>query len=285
MPEPVSSENDLSFFLEPPDLSTPAVLEIEALSPLSMSTAQPGTYYRSQPAPTEAMIYGMLENALGWHFPEEVRSGLLKRLRQAAKDELGRGHPLKETPWITGKEDEESGAGFVSLLQHHLEFETSVLPDTTHFDDLWSRHVHRKDDYEGGSRNNDYRVEALYNRLKDDDHEASFVTRKKDADVSDSGEVLGDLPDDVSIRQDELKPFFPFYYTSPTQREYVVPDGPYRYRVRTTATLAAQIKAALEDAAAPLYLGNNDGWVEARLEVGQSKVSQSDMSQSDVSQS
>lgn len=266
----IMSDIGLSFFLEPPDLDTTAVLEIEALSPLSMSTAQPGTYYRSQPAPTEAMLYGMLENALGWHFPEEVRSNLLKQLRQAAKDELGRGHLLKETPWITGDADTESGSGYVSLLQHHLAFETAILPDTMHFNDLWSRHAHRKDDYEGGSRTNDYRVEALYNRLKDDDHEASFVTKKKDADVSVPNEVLGDLPDDVSIRQDELKPFFPYYYASPTQREYVIPDGPYRYRIRTTATLSAQIKSALDDPVAPLYLGNNDGWVEAHLEVSQS---------------
>jgi CRISPR-associated protein Cas5 len=258
---------DLSFFLDPPDLDTTAMLEIEVLSPLSMSTAQPGTYYRSQPAPTEAMLYGLLENALGWHFPEDVRSDVLEKLRSEAKDELGRGHPLKDTPWITGAEDEESGAGFLSLLQHHLEVETEVRPDATHFDDLWSRHVHRKDDYEGGSRTNDYRVEALYNRLKEDDHDASFVTKKKDADVSDPADVLGDLPRDVSIRQEELKPFFPYYYSSPTQREYVIPDGPYHYRVRTTATLAAELEAALDDPAAPLYLGNNDGWVEAQLEV------------------
>ncbi len=257
---------DLSFFLEPPDLDTTAMLEIEALSPLSMSTAQPGTYYRSQPAPTKAMLYGLLENALGWHFPEDVRDNVLKRLRRAAKDELGRGHPLKDEPWITGDEDAESGSGFMSLLQYHLEFETEVRPDTTHFDDLWTRHVHRKDDYEGGSRTNDYRVESLYNRLKDENSEASFVTKKSDADVSESEELLGELPSDVSVRQQELKSFFPLYYASPTSREYVIPEGPYRYRVRTTEALSGQIRDALKDPDGPLYLGNNDGWVHARWE-------------------
>jgi len=33
---------DLSFFLDPPDLDTAGMLEIEALSPLAISTAQPG---------------------------------------------------------------------------------------------------------------------------------------------------------------------------------------------------------------------------------------------------
>jgi CRISPR-associated protein Cas5 len=263
MPE---STLDLSFFLEPPELDTHAILSIEALAPLSMSTAQPGTYYRSQPAPTEAMLYGLLENALGWHFPEDVRSDLLKQLRSDAKSELGRGHPLKKTPWITGKEDRESGSGFVSLLQHHLDFETAMLPETTHFDDLWTRHAHRKDDFEGGSRSNDYRVEALYNRIKDDDTKAGFVTKKSDADVSDPQQLLEALPEDVQVRQNELKPFFPFYYSSPTKREYVVPAGPYRYRVATTQTLSRQIADAIDDPAAPLYLGSNDGWVRADWE-------------------
>jgi CRISPR-associated protein Cas5 len=263
----MSDSLDLSFFLEPPELETVALLEIEALAPLSMTATQPGTYYRGQPAPTEAMLYGLLENALGWHFPEKVRSDVLKKLRSEAKSELGRGHPLKEDPWITGNDDVESGSGFVSLLQHHLEFETSALPETVHFDDLWARHVHRKDDYEGGSRTNDYRVEALYNRLKDDESEASFVNSKGAADVSESEKLLGELPGDVSVRQEELKPFFPFYYTSPTSREYVIPEGPYRYRARTTGTLATQIGDALDDPAAPLYLGNNDGWVEAEWEA------------------
>ena len=56
---------DLSFFLEPPEFSVTAVLTVEALAPLSMSAAQPGTYYRSQRAPTNAMLYGLLENAMG----------------------------------------------------------------------------------------------------------------------------------------------------------------------------------------------------------------------------
>ena len=261
------SDLDVSFFLEPPELDTTGILTIEALSPLSMTASQPGTYYRSQPAPTDAMLYGLLENALGYHFPEDVRSNLLKKLRSAAKSELGRGHPLKKEPWITGDEDVESGSGFLSLLQYHLEFEMSAVPDTMHFDDLWARHVHRKDDYEGGSRTNDHRVEGLYNRLKDDNSEASFVRKKDDADVTASQELLGKLPENVSVRQEELKPFFPFYYTSPTPREYVIPEGPYRYRVATTDMLAAQISDALDDPAAPLYLGNNDGWVEASWEV------------------
>lgn len=254
---------DLSFFLEPPDLDTTAVLTIEALAPLSMSTAQPGSYYRSQPAPTEAMLYGMLENALGWHFPEDVRSDLLDDLRQAAKNKLGRGHKLKKTPWITGKEDAESGSGFVSLLQHHLVFETAVLPDVTRFDDLWTRHARATGtQFPGGSRNYDIRLERVMNLSGQKD--ISFGDRSS-YKIRDPSELPDVVPGD-KVHVKALRPQFPQYYSSPTKREYVIPDGPYRYRVRTTEAVAQLLRDALEAPEAPLYLGSNDGWVDAQLD-------------------
>lgn len=258
---------DLSFFLEPPELTVTGRLIIEALTPLSMTTAQPGAYYRSQPAPTEAMRYGMLENALGWHFGPVDRKALLKGLRKQAKKALGRGHPMKDEPWINGDEDHESGVGFVSLLQHHFVFEGPHFePATMHFDDLWARHARRADDFEGGSRNNDYRVEALYNRIKDDRFEAGFSSKGK-ATLKETEDVLRPHSPDVQVYQGALKAFFPTYYVSPTPREYVIPSRPYQYRVRTTPTVSEQIAYALQEPAAPLYLGTNDGWVEARWEV------------------
>ena len=56
---------NLDFLLEPPVFSARGKLTIEALAPLSMVSSMPGKYYRSQPEPTDAMLYGMLENALG----------------------------------------------------------------------------------------------------------------------------------------------------------------------------------------------------------------------------
>lgn len=257
------SDIDLSFFLEPPELDVTAILTVEALTPLSMSTAQPGTYYRSQPAPTEAMLYGMLENALGWHFPEAVRTDLLKELRQEAKDELGRGHPLKKEPWITGDEDMESASGFMSLLQYHLVFETSILPETTHFDDLWARHARSTGtQFPGGSRNYDIRLERIMNLEGSDAIKFGDRSGYKIRDP----EMLSEVEAGDKVHVNAIRPQFPQFYVSPTKREYVIPDGPYRYRIRTTAMLAESLAAALENPAAPLYLGSNDGWVEARLE-------------------
>jgi CRISPR-associated protein Cas5 len=66
---------DLNFLLEEPDFSTKAKLTIDALAPLSMVTSMPGKYYRSQPEPTDEMLYGLLENALGWHISTKERRG------------------------------------------------------------------------------------------------------------------------------------------------------------------------------------------------------------------
>lgn len=256
---------DLSFFLEPPERDAAATLTIEALAPLSMSTAQPGTYYRSQRAPTEAMLYGLLENAMGIHLPADERKETLDVLRKAAKKELGRGHPLKKTPWIKGKDDTESGSGFVSVLQYHLAFDTAVLPEVTSFDDLWGRHTHGKGtSFPGGSRHHDVRLTSLVDRSSSG--EVSFGDRAS-YDIRDPEELRGSVPSGAKVHVKAIRPQFPQYYSSPTSREYVIPEGPYRYRVQATKTLAQQLQAALKDPAGALYLGSSDGWVEASLDI------------------
>jgi len=256
---------DLSFFLEPPERNTAATLIIEALAPLSMSTAQPGTYYRSQRAPTNAMLYGLLENAMGIHLPAGERKRTLKTLRTAAKKKLGRGHELRKTPWIKGRSDRESGSGFVSVLQHHLTFDTAVLPKVTSFDDLWARHTHGTGtSFPGGSRHHDVRLTSLVNRSSSGS--VSFGDGAS-YDIRDPEELEGDIPSDAKVHVKAIRPQFPQYYSSPTPREYVIPQSPYRYRILTTETLAQELHAALDDPAGPLYLGNSDGWVEAHLDI------------------
>lgn len=251
---------DLSFFLEPPTPTTAGLLTVDALVPLSMTSAQPGTYYRSQPAPTDAMLYGMLENALGWHFGPSDRKSLLKGLRKQAKKELGRGHPLKDTPWITGDEDDESGSGYVPLLQHHLDVTTRAIPEITTFDDLWARHARSTGTaFPGGSRNYDVRLERVVTMMK---QKAIDVGDRAKHDIKDPGE-LASVSAGANVNVKALRPQYPQYYTSPTPREYVIPQGPYRYRVETTQLVAEMIASALDDPAAPLYLGSNDGWVHA----------------------
>jgi hypothetical protein len=53
------------------------------------------------------------------------------------------------------------------------------------------------------------------------------------------------------------------YGKTPVQREHVMADGPWVYRIETTEAAAQALTRALSDPAGPLYLGTSDGWVDA----------------------
>src|SRR6185437_7012396 len=86
-----------------PSFEHSAILTIHALAPLSMVAKMPGKYYRSQAEPTEDMLLGMLENALGWHIAETPRRETIKELQKK------HGLSVRQT-----------GVGFASLLQFHV---------------------------------------------------------------------------------------------------------------------------------------------------------------------
>ena len=259
----MTNSMDLSFFLEPPERTVHGVLTVEVLAPLSMVSAQPGSYYRSNPAPTDAMLYGLVENALGWHFDDATRKSLLKSLQKQAKGLHGKSE-WKGSDWLTTT-PAGSDSGYVPLIGFHLAFDgLRELPAVMSYDDLWARQAHRDDDFWGGSRHYDAALDPLVTMLKS--KEVKFAT-KDSATHSDTESVDRGVEAGETIFQTAMKPRFPYYFVSPTPREYVVPRGPYRFGVTATETLSEQIAAALEDPAAPLYLGSNDGWVEAQWEV------------------
>ena len=256
---------DLSFFLEPPELTEKGKLVIDALTPLSMTTTQPGTYYRSQSVPTKNMLYGMLENALGWHIGPSDRSDILKGLRKEAKKKLDRGDPLKETDWITGNSDSESEVGYTSLLQYHLKFvEPHIEPETVHFDDLWSRHARSNDtSFPGGSRNYDISLESIINMAK---REEISIGDGKKHNLRDPEKLHNLVEEGSNVHVNALRPYFPQYYVSPTPREYVIAQNSYVFPVETTRIVKKMVVKALNEPASPPYLGTNDGWVEAKWE-------------------
>lgn len=235
---------DLSLLAATPSWDARATLWVEALAPLSMVAKLPGKYYRSQPAPTDGMLLGMLENALGWHIAEKQRAKLLKALAKKHK-----------VPAQT------SNVGFGSVLQWHVRVETRIVPALMHYDDLWAQHL-KGASFAGGSRNYDRIVIPLMNAVR-----AGQVT------LADTGDALKD-PNKIhtfetgdKIHLNVLRPYFPQYYASPTPREYVIPDGPYCFVLTMPSVLLPVLREACDSPAAPLYLGSNDGWVEATLEA------------------
>lgn len=235
---------DINLLTQPQDFSKVSVLTIDALAPLSMVAKMPGKYYRSQPAPTDEMLYGLLENALGWHIAEKDRNDLIKQLQKKH-----------------GKAARESGVGYKSLLQFHLRFGLSQLPQVMHYDDYWSQHLSGSS-FVGGSREYDARAIPLMNALAD-----KKVTINDRAEAKKEPELLTSFQEGQTVHLNVLRPYFPQYYISPTPREYVVPNGPYMYRVETSPELAHMIAEAVDDPAAPLYLGSNDGWVDVQWRV------------------
>ena len=246
---------DLSFLLNPPEFNVKAKLTIDALAPLSMVTSMPGKYYRCQPEPTHEMLYGLLENALGWHLCDKERAELLKKMKQKLKLEA-----------------KATGVGFKSLLQFHLRVVASVIPPLLNYDDYWSQHL-KGASFVGGSRTYDYRTIPIMNMNALKEKDPKTKKDKRLVDFNDTAAASKD-PQKVTtfnrgdtIHLNVLRPYFPQYYISPTPRGYVLPKGNYQYRVETSAKLENLISTALFSPSAPLYLGSNDGWVEAEWEV------------------
>lgn len=148
---------DFSFFLCPPERTVHGTLVVRALAPLSLVSGQPGSYYQTAQAPSDVMLLGMIENALGWHLGPTDRKAVRRALQEQAK-KVYRKSEWADSPWLT-EEPPGSESGFVSLLGHHLAFDgLREIPPTLSYDDLWARQAHRADDFFGGSRRYDYQL-------------------------------------------------------------------------------------------------------------------------------
>lgn len=260
---------DFSFFFEPPTHTVSGTLQIEALAPLSMASGHPGNYFQSLRTPSSHMLYGLLENALGWHFAEDIRRDIFKQLQKDAKK--ANKSAAKEA-WLTAL-PETSNSKYFSFLQYHLEFEPGIVePATLTYDDLWSQHLRDSGrSFFGGSRHYDASLEGTINRVRNKTME--FGDRTGFEDVK--PDALDSLPDGAKVKYTSVRHLFPQYYASlPTTREYVEPvrankkvgDPDYEFRFNTTRKVLDMLVEALENPSAPLYLGSNDGWVHAKIE-------------------
>lgn len=257
---------DLSFYKDAPDLSAKAELTIEALAPLSMVSSQPGTYFRSELAPTRHMILGMLENALGWHFHKDLRNDLRKALSKQAKQNKQVAKDYKDSNWLKGVLS-SSGSSFESLLDHHVELSLKEAPETMGYDDLWSMHLHDKGgNFLGGSRAYDAAIEALITATKSNDEgvKVEFGDRKG-FDRMTLSEALQKRGAKINVAA--IREAFPQYYVSPKKRGYVIPQGEYVFDISTTGALAQILDESLSNPRAPLYLGSNDGWVDVKWKL------------------
>ncbi len=247
-PDPMMTDkNVLTLLNETPDFTVSAELVIEPLAPLSIVTRMPGKYYRSDDVPTPAMLYGLLENALGWHISREHRADVLKTLAKRFKTAAT-----------------VSNSGFQPLLQYHVQFDP-IISRTTPFrySDYWARLARTKGlESANGSREYSAELIPLMNEVE------FCKTLPKGAEkttLTDGGgvKILNDVRRGDKVNVSGLHEFLPHYYLAPATREYIEPDANYSVVVRTSRVVASLLERFLNDPTSPLYLGSNDGWVEA----------------------
>ncbi len=225
---------DISLLFKRPNTSQRGLLIIQPLAPLSMVSSIPGSYYRTLGEPDNHMLYGMLENLLGWHFSDDIRKKVIKAVGK---------HYKKEYKDLFTESYESSENGFTSLLQNHLKITKSqFLPKAVieRYEDYWTQHLKDSDRrHLGGARNYDWRLEPGMNVLADDDAKNTFFKINKSN--------------------------FPKYYSSPKKREFVVVQDRYWFQIETNEEIMSLLTSVLQSPESPIYLGTNEGWIDINI--------------------
>ena len=208
------------------------MLKIKPLAPLSMVASIPGSFYRSTQTPTQTMLYGMLENIVGWHYSPKIRRELKRFLNKNQKK--------KKVKF----ENMSSESGYEPMLQQFIRINKLFLkPGTESYVDLWTQHLKHNDKrHFDGVRNYDWRLTKEIN-LADGDKD------KKEA----------------LLKGNQSQ--FPCYYQSPKRREFVKVTGEYIYEIEIDAGFVDTLLQKIDDPVSPPYLGTSEGWVEIKIEL------------------
>lgn len=219
-----------------------ALLTIEPLAPLSMVSTMPGSFYKTLGEPSDFNIWGAIENVLGWHFDEDTRKAVRKKILSHSQKKKHDNPDIKT-----------SEVGYLPLLSHIVE----ILPNPIqvnspkmYYKDLWKQQRKRSDMYShpNGTMNISYEI----------------IPFKMDLDRdSKKGTVTNDA---ITKFYAEHKSRYPMYYTSAGNREFVVLlSGVYYYKLRMPEQLLLLLsEAIIENNMA--YLGTNEGWVNLKIE-------------------
>ncbi len=227
---------DISLLFDEPRLVEKALLKVQPLAPLSMVNSLPGSYYKTEHAPTKFMLCGLFENVLGFHFSHEDRQAIRRDLRRHFQRKFKIEFP-----------DHESPVGYLPLLYHLFDIELIVQPQPVLFEDLWTQHLIGGDErHLKGVTNYDWELEGeivRMNRIED----SRMKTKARN---------------DFFIEHRER---FPRYYRSPQRREFLIANIPFEIKLTMTTGLFRHIAQAIvaNDIG---YLGTSEGWVHIKLE-------------------
>jgi CRISPR-associated protein Cas5 len=251
----MEKEIDISILFGKPDLDKTAIMWIEPLAPLSMVVSMPGSYYRTQGEPSPFMIYGMLENLLGWHFDDKIRRDIQKKM----KSEFSKRYKIKEIS------SDSSEVNYMPILQQHVKIESPALvqPQKQFYEDFWTQHLKDGDErHLGGARNYDIKIERMVNLSKDLEKLAKSESDKE------KKKLLVDRAKRIrAIIMKRYKTYMPNYYSSPKKREFVITTGNFGFKLHLTEAVFILLDQAIENLESPLYIGTNEGWVNLKLQL------------------
>ncbi len=233
-------KTDLSILFKKPEKDKQVILTIEPLAPLSIVSTLPGSYYKSLDKPTKANLCGMFENVLGWHIGPKDRSKILKEMKRV----------FKKSFKITDFEMESSAVGYIPLLGHLFDIELPpVYPTPTcRYEDVWKQQLFREGyAHPNGTPNLDYKLIPL----------------KMNLERKDNGIVTNDA---ITKFHKDNKGGFPMYYTSPRKREFIVLESNYMFKLSMSSLLFQKLVQCVDENNIA-YLGNNEGWVNLKIEA------------------
>lgn len=234
----------IELLFEQPKKDKAAILEIQPLAPLSMVSYMPGSYYRTEETPTKHNLCGLFENILGWHIGAKDRSKILKKLNLIYKKKYSIDDFIDNH-----LESSKAASGYLPLLEHLFEVENPEFykPQIVHYDDLWTQQLYR-DGYSHakGTMNISYELIHKKNKLPKEDN------------GSISNTTIGDFYNGNCDK-------YPFYYTAPRIREFLIVKGSYKFKLNISDSLLNAIQVCLRENDLG-YLGTNEGWVHTKLE-------------------
>lgn len=220
-----------------PNLDTKVLLSIRPLAPLSMVSDMPGAFYKTLIAPNKKMLCGLFENLLDWQFSLSNRVEIWKDYKKIRKSHNSE---VKKYP---------NGSSFLPLLMDYFdmdgEFKIKEFKSKCIYKDLWDKGYRRADGsrHINGCRNIDINIMAEYY-----DNFAALDGKSKDNWFKDH---IGS---------------FPYFYASPTSREFISLDGTYQFHL----LMDRQLYVMLNDIQVRRnigYLGTTEGWVDVNLRL------------------
>ena len=246
---------DISILQKQPQLDCSIILEIQPLSPLSMVSELPGSYYKTLKIPDKKMLCGLLENLLGWHVDLADRKTISKEIKQLREKWANRQNKTLSDKAVIPYTDYTKGSTYVPLLMDYFEIQNiqPVISKVIFYNDLWNKAFRRSDStgkqptHAKGTFNIDYSLIPIKRELPRD------AKKQQNVDNEALGKLFGD-----NIGK------FPFYFSTPTNREYIAMEGKYEVSLNIDAELYTMLQEKiLTDNLC--YLGNSEGWVDLKF--------------------